>query len=225
MALFVPRLNSQNLELPVKVVGRPQTAFGVCLIPSLGTTMPLYGVLRPAHNSSMRYPITQAPADASASPETCLLRNECGRLILKSSVSNPLPKTTYRQKLPMATSKKKTSVPPDKLELYDKLVAATPGIESKSNFGAAYTSINGNMYSMISKHGVVGIRLPEEERLAFLEKYKTAIFRADPAWPPNPEYVAVPDALLSKTATLSRYLKISFDYASTLRPRPTSKKK
>ena len=38
---------------------------------------------------------------------------------------------------------KKTSVPPDKLRLYEKLIASTPGIESKSNFGAAYTAVNG----------------------------------------------------------------------------------
>ncbi len=58
----------------------------------------------------------------------------------------------------MAT-KKKTSVPPDKLELYERLLEAAD-IDSKSNFGSAYTAINGNMYSMISKYGVVGIRLP-----------------------------------------------------------------
>ncbi len=124
----------------------------------------------------------------------------------------------------MATAKKQTSVPPDKLRLYEKLIASTPGIESKSNFGAAYTAVNGNMYSMISKYGVVGIRLPEPMRAAFLEKYDAEVFRADPAWPPNKEYVAVPDALLSKTATLRPYLKASFDYASSLRPKAAAKK-
>jgi hypothetical protein len=38
---------------------------------------------------------------------------------------------------------KEPSVPPDKLRLYEKLIASTPGIESKSNFGAAYTAVNG----------------------------------------------------------------------------------
>ena len=121
--------------------------------------------------------------------------------------------------------KKKTSVPTDKLKLYEKLVAATPGIDAKSNFGAAYTAVNGNMYSMISKHGVVGIRLPEPDRSAFLERFETTIFRADPAWPPNPEYVAVPDDLLKKTATLAKYLKKSFEYASSLRPKAGAKAK
>jgi hypothetical protein len=123
------------------------------------------------------------------------------------------------------TEKKKTSVPPDKLKLYERLVASTPEIEAKSNFGAAYTAVNGNMYSLISKYGVVGIRLPEPDRSAFLEKYQAAIFRADPAWPPNKEYVAVPDALLSKTATLRPYLAASYRYAKALKPKAATKKK
>jgi hypothetical protein len=39
----------------------------------------------------------------------------------------------------------------------------------------------------------------------------------------NKEYVAVPDALLSKTATLRPYLKAAFDHAVTLRPKKSSK--
>jgi hypothetical protein len=112
--------------------------------------------------------------------------------------------------------KKGTSVPPDKLRLYERLVAAA-GIDAKANFGASYTAVNGNMFSMISKHGVVGIRLPDADRQAFIEKYNAEIFRADPAWPPNPEYVAVPDTLLPKTKTLKPYLERSYQYALTLR--------
>jgi hypothetical protein len=122
-------------------------------------------------------------------------------------------------------NKKKTSVPHDKLLLYEKLVTSTPGIESKSNFGAAYTAVNGNMYSMISKYGVVGIRLPEPNHARFLEKFKTTVFRADPAWPPSKEYVAVPDDLLKRTATLRPYLQKSFEHAKGLRPKPTTKRK
>jgi len=118
-------------------------------------------------------------------------------------------------------SGEKTSVPPEKLALYERLVASTPGIEAKSNFGAAYTAVNGNMYSLISKHGVVGIRLPEADRAAFLAKYDATIFRADPAWPPNKEYVAVPDDLLADTAALRPYLQASYAYARSLRPKKT----
>ena len=125
----------------------------------------------------------------------------------------------------MATKKKETSVPPDRMRLYERLVEATEGAESKSNFGSGYTAVNGNMCSMISKHGVVGIRLPEDERSAFLEKYETTIFRADPAWPPAKEYVAVPDELLEDTDALKPYLELSYGYATTLKPKATKKRK
>jgi hypothetical protein len=120
---------------------------------------------------------------------------------------------------------KSTTVPPDALRAYEKLIAAVPEIDAKSNFGSAYTALNGNMYSMISKYGVVGIRLPEPERSAFLKKYGATIFRADPAWPPNKEYVAVPDELLKKTAALKPYLERSLAYAKTLRPKAAKKTK
>jgi hypothetical protein len=123
----------------------------------------------------------------------------------------------------MAT-KKRTSVPPDKLKLYERLIAATPGTEEKSNFGSAYLAVNGNMYSMISKYGVVGIRLPEKDIADFLKKYKATMFRGDPAWPPSKLMVAVPDDLLANTKKLMPYLELSLRHAKTLRPKATKKK-
>lgn len=116
-------------------------------------------------------------------------------------------------------SPKKTSAPPERVKLYEQLLAAVEGIDAKSNFGSAYTAVNGNMYSVISKHGVVGIRLPEPDRSAFLADYETTLFRGDPAWPPAREFVAVPDALLPDTETLRPYLELSYRYALTLRPK------
>ena len=57
------------------------------------------------------------------------------------------------------TADKATAVPADKLRLYQRLLDSVDGVEVKSNFGSAYTAVNGNMYSIISKYGVVGIRL------------------------------------------------------------------
>jgi hypothetical protein len=117
----------------------------------------------------------------------------------------------------MAT--KKITAPRDKALLYQRLLDAVDGVDTKSNFGSAYTAVNGNMYTMISKHGVVGIRLPEPERSAFLEKYSTDLFRGDPAWPPAKEFVAVPDDLLPETETLIPYLEASLRYALALKPK------
>ena len=38
------------------------------------------------------------------------------------------------------------------------------------------------------------------------------------------EYVAVPDALLKNTKELNKYLAVSYEYARTLKPKPTKKK-
>jgi hypothetical protein len=114
-------------------------------------------------------------------------------------------------------------VPPEKLALYERLLASVEGIEGKATFGAGYTAVNGHMYSMISKHGVVGIRLPEPERSAFIAQYRTEMFRGDPAWPPSKELVAVPDDLLADTAKLKPWLEISHRYVQTLRPKPTTR--
>jgi hypothetical protein len=115
------------------------------------------------------------------------------------------------------TTPKRTSVPPDKLALYARLIESIPGLAAKSNFGSAYTAVNGNMYSMISKHGVVGIRLPTDERVAFLRRYDSELFRGDPSWPPAREFVAVPDALLGDTDALRPYLQRAYDYTLTMK--------
>jgi TfoX/Sxy family transcriptional regulator of competence genes len=119
----------------------------------------------------------------------------------------------------MAAPKKRTAVD-DKVALYDKLVATIPAIERK---GAAnpYTSMNGNMFTLLHQSRLA-IRLPEDQREAFLRKYKTKPFEAYGAV--MGEYVAVPDALLRNTKELQKYLAMSYEYAKTLKPKPTKKK-
>ena len=115
---------------------------------------------------------------------------------------------------------KQTNVPEDRLRLYRALLDAVPGVAEKSNFGSAYTAVNGNMYSLISKHGVVGLRLPPDERAAFMKRYATDLFRGDPAWPPAKEFVAVPDDLLERTDELAPFLVRSYHHTLTLKPKP-----
>jgi len=111
----------------------------------------------------------------------------------------------------------------DRLRLYQRLLESVDGIEEKQNFGSSYTAVNGNMYSIISKHGVVGIRLPGDERRAFMATYGAELFRGDPAWPPAKEYVAVSDELLERTDELAPYLARSLAHALTLKPKATKR--
>ena len=120
----------------------------------------------------------------------------------------------------MATKKNRT-IPSDKVALYDKLIATNPKIERK---GAAnpYTSCNGNMFTLLHQSRSLAIRLPEHKREQFLKKYKTTLFEAYGAV--MQEYVAVPDALLNNTSELESYFEASYEYAKTLKPKPTKKK-
>ena len=64
--------------------------------------------------------------------------------------------------------------------------------------------------------------MPDEKREEFLKKYKTTLFEAYGAV--MKEYVAVPDAILEKRKELKKYLEFSYEYAKTLKPKPTRKK-
>jgi TfoX/Sxy family transcriptional regulator of competence genes len=110
----------------------------------------------------------------------------------------------------------------NKIQLYEKLIATNPEIQRKGDVNP-YTSVNGNMFTLLHQSQVLAIRLPAGEREQFLKKYKTTLFEAYGAV--MKEYVRVPDGLLSKTVELRKYLEMSYEYAKTLKPKPTTKKK
>ena len=113
-------------------------------------------------------------------------------------------------------------VPSEKLAFYDKLVATNPKAERKGDT-VPYTSLNGHMFSYLSKQGRLQLRLPEAEREAFLKKYKTKLTEA--YGKVQPEYVEIPDALLAATRELKKYFDCSYEYVSSLKPKPSKGKK
>jgi hypothetical protein len=110
----------------------------------------------------------------------------------------------------------------DQLAWYDELVATNPRVERK---GAAMpcTSVGGHMFSFLTPAGTLALRLPADEREAFLKKHRTK--RCEQHGRVLEEYVEVPDSLLRKTAELKKYFDASYAYASSLKPKPTTKKK
>ena len=108
----------------------------------------------------------------------------------------------------------------EKVALYDKLIASVPAIDRKGDT-MPYTSLNGNMFSILSKEGVVGLRMAKADIEAFNKKYK-----AEPLLMYGmhmKDYVAVPDALLKKTKELKPYLELSLAHARTLKVKPSKK--
>jgi TfoX/Sxy family transcriptional regulator of competence genes len=115
---------------------------------------------------------------------------------------------------------KKNSVTSPAEALYDRLIATNPRVERKGTANP-YTSLNGNMFTLLYQSRLA-IRLPENKREEFLKKHKTTLFEAYGTV--MKEYVAVPDALLKNTKELQKYLDASYEYAKTLKPKPTKKK-
>jgi hypothetical protein len=109
-----------------------------------------------------------------------------------------------------------------KVELYSKMVASHPEAVLKGDT-IPYTSLNGHMYSFLSKGDEITLKLPADERIKFIEKYKTRL--AENYGIVQKEYVVVPDDLLENTDELKPYFEMSYNYTKTLKPKPTSKSK
>jgi len=119
----------------------------------------------------------------------------------------------------MAVSKK-SKPQTEETEAYARLVATIPEVELKGDANP-YTSLNGNMFSFLHKSVSMALRLPPQAREPFLAKYGTKLF--DGVGPVQPEYVAVPADLLLKTEELQPYFAMSYEYAKTLKPKPSKK--
>jgi TfoX/Sxy family transcriptional regulator of competence genes len=121
----------------------------------------------------------------------------------------------------LLTKSKKTAATDPKVALYEKLIATIPGLERKGDANP-YTAINGNMFTLLHQSSRLAIRLPDGKREEFLKKYNTTLFEAYGVV--MKEYVAVPDAMLKNTKELKKYLEFSYEYAETLKAKPSRKK-
>jgi hypothetical protein len=117
---------------------------------------------------------------------------------------------------------KPAQAPVEKVALFNKLVALFPEVERKGA-GFPYTSINGNMFSMLNERGSLALRLGQPERDAFIAKYKTTLNEAHGIV--QKEYVVVPDDLLKRTSELKRHFADGLAYARSLKPKATTRKK
>lgn len=121
----------------------------------------------------------------------------------------------------MAT-KKESKVYSNKLAMYEKIIAGNPEVERKGDT-IPYTSLHGNMFSLLGKDGSLGFRLSKEDRENFLKKYPSAILVQYGAV--MKEYVKIPDVLLTNTKELKKYFDLSYEYVKSLKPKPTTKTK
>jgi hypothetical protein len=112
--------------------------------------------------------------------------------------------------------------PAERVEAYDRLVAAVPEVDRK---GASmpYTSVNGNMFSYLDPAGSLALRLSGPDRATFIGRFSTQLHEAYGIV--QKEYVTVPDGLLLDTEKLLPWFRSSLEYALSLKPKPTTRPK
>ena len=111
--------------------------------------------------------------------------------------------------------------PPEReLRLYEALLTTHPDVQRKGKT-SPYTSVNGNMFTILSADGTLGMRLAAADRDEFLTTYGTGLYQAHGTV--LQEYVAIPAGLLARTRELAPYLAKSYDYATSLKPKATTR--
>lgn len=109
----------------------------------------------------------------------------------------------------------------EKIAYYERLIQSHPDAVRKGDT-IPYTSLNGHMYSYFSKDDFLALRLPARERAEFMEKYKVGLVQQYGII--QKEYVHVPENVLKNTLELKVYFEVAFNYVSSLKPKPPSKK-
>lgn len=119
--------------------------------------------------------------------------------------------------------KERSDVPLERLEAYDKAIATIPDLQRKGAKNP-YTSLNGHMFSFFNKEYQLSLRFSEEEKEAFITSHEGsgpsisygAVMRG---------YALIPDDILFDEKALAKYMKQSYNYIASLKPKPTKKPK
>lgn len=102
------------------------------------------------------------------------------------------------------------------LKIYDKLISTNSDFKRKGKT-MPYTSANGYMFTLLNKEGEIGIRLPKESALKFMDKYQTTRFKSHGHF--MKDYVLVPEKLFDNIEMLSDYLSESYSFVMSLKPK------
>jgi TfoX/Sxy family transcriptional regulator of competence genes len=119
----------------------------------------------------------------------------------------------------MAASEKRSSMPKpseDTKELFASLVPDHPNVTERPMFGQRSAFVNGNMFMGIFGQDLL-LRLPEQDREAVIAA-GGAVFEPM-AGRPMREYVLLPSAWRSKTATLRKWVARSLDHVEQMPPK------
>jgi hypothetical protein len=112
--------------------------------------------------------------------------------------------------------------PNEAVAAYDRVIATVPGVERK---GAKmpYTSVNGNMSSYLAEDGTLALRLSPTDLERFMAEFGASLNVT--YGHVQKEYVAVPAVVFQDAPTLAPWFAASWGYVSSLKPKPTTRRK
>ena len=113
-------------------------------------------------------------------------------------------------------------LPSDCEDSYNQLISESNLFELKGKT-SPYTSLNGHMSSFLAKDGSMGLRLSDEDREFFISHFNSQLMEQHGRT--MKDFVRISQVLIHDTATLLPYMQKSHDWISTLKPKPTKKKK
>lgn len=115
---------------------------------------------------------------------------------------------------------KKSNVPADQLARYLAALETVDGSDPHVGPKSAYTSVGGHMATTVSEEGLWGVRLAEDEILAWMEEHGVERYRSRRTFPPAKVLVDVPEAVWSDADALATLFQRAHDHAASLPPKP-----
>jgi TfoX/Sxy family transcriptional regulator of competence genes len=106
---------------------------------------------------------------------------------------------------------------PELMEKFDRVLPRDARVERRKMFGYPCAFTNGNMFAGLHQENMI-LRLAEKDRAALIRTGKTSLFEPFPGRTMK-EYVVVPPAMLAAGSALEPWMKKSFDYALSLKPK------
>lgn len=106
------------------------------------------------------------------------------------------------------------------VELYNQMVATIPEVVRRGKT-MPYTSLNGNMFSFLSKDGKISLRFNKTEQAEFMEEHQAELSIQYNSVMQG--YAVVPETIINDSDLLYKYFRVSYENAKTLKPKPTKK--
>ena len=114
-----------------------------------------------------------------------------------------------------------SEIPEEALAPFTRLIDAHPEMELKGGGKMQYTSMNGNMYTLLGKTGECGLRMSKEDGAEFIKVFDAGPLRQYGAVMNG--YVQIPAEVLPDTEALLPWLEKSHEWAKTLKAKPTKR--